>query len=332
MKSITIKDVAKNSKVSATTVSRVIHGNSKVSPKVREKVLETIKSLNYFPNENARAIVNKRTNVIGLVLTDISNPFYPTLLRGIENTINKSNFSMILCNTDENPTKEERFLRILLEKRIDGLIIVPTGPDISFLKTFEARNIPIVCVDRVVRNVETDSVVVDNFHGAFIATEKLIQSSHQRIAIIGGNKNIFTIGERFRGYTEALDTHGIVTNQDYIKMGGFTIEDYEQDTLNVFSLATPPTAVFSAGNLSTIGIYIALNKMKKKIPRDVSIVGFDDLVWVEALTPPLTAISQPIYQIGATSAQLLLQRMLHEGPSEKQNIMLSTSLVIRESC
>ena len=329
---ITIKDVAKKAKVSATTVSRVIHGNPKVSPEVRERVLKTIKTLNYFPNGNARAIVNKRTNVIGLVLTDISNPFYPPLLRGIENTINKSNFSLILCNTDEDPLKEEKFLRILLEKCIDGLIIVPAQADVPFLKILEARNIPIVCVDRVVNNIETDAVIVDNARGAYIATQHLIQTGHRRVAIVGGNQKMFTIGERFKGYLNALERYEIPVDPSLQTMGGFTIDDFEQSTLRLFSLPDPPTALFSAGNLATVGIYIALNKLNKRIPEDVAIVGFDDLTWVEALNPPLTAVSQPIYQIGATAAQLLLQRLMNEGPKEKQKIVLSISLIKRKSC
>jgi DNA-binding LacI/PurR family transcriptional regulator len=331
MRNITIKDVAKKAMVSATTVSRVIHGNPKVSAEVRERVLKTIKSLNYFPNDNARAIVNKRTNVIGLVLTDISNPFYPPLLRGIENTVNKSHFSLILCNTDEDPVREEKFLRILLEKCVDGLIIVPTKLDVPFLKTLEARNIPIVCVDRMVTNVETDAVVVDNAHGAFVATEQLIKRGHKRIAIVGGNQDIYTLNQRLEGYLQALERYGIPSDDSLIGLGGFTIEDFQRTTEMLFYLSKPPTALFSAGNLATMGIYIALNKMKKQIPHDVAIVGFDDLTWVEALNPPLTAVAQPIYQIGATAAQLLMQRLLNEGPKEKQRIVLSTSLIIRQS-
>lgn len=328
---ITIKDVAKKANVSATTVSRVIHGNPKVSSEVREKVLKIIKNLSYVPNGNARAIVKKRTNVIGLVFTDISNPFYPPLLRGIENTINKSNFSLILCNTDEDPVKEEKFLRILLEKCIDGLIIVPTKLDVPFLETYEARRIPIVCVDRVVENIQTDSVVVDNLRGAYIATQSLIENGHERIAIIGGDQEIYTISERLNGYSRALERHEINLDSSYQAMGGFTIEDFVNSTIKLFSLPKPPTAIFSAGNLATVGTYIALNKLQKNIPKDVAVIGFDDLTWVEALNPPLTAVSQPIYQIGATAAQLLLQRLMNEGPKEKQNIVLNTTIIFRKS-
>lgn len=328
---ITIKDVAKKANVSATTVSRVIHGNPKVSSEVREKVLKIIKKLGYVPNGNARAIVKKRTNVIGLVFTDISNPFYPPLLRGIENTINKSNFSLILCNTDEDPIKEEKFLRILLEKCIDGLIIVPTKSNVPFLKTYEVRKIPVVCVDRIVENIKTDSVVVDNFRGAYNATQYLIENGHERIAIIGGDQGIFTISERLNGYFRALEKHNIGMDNSFQAMGGFTIEDFVNSTIKLLSLPKPPTAIFSAGNLATVGIYIAINKLQKSIPKDIAVIGFDDLTWVEALNPPLTAVSQPIYQIGATAAQLLLQRLLDEGPKEKQNIVLSTTMIFRKS-
>jgi len=332
MAGITIRDVAKNVGVSPSTVSRVIRGESNVHPETRKKVLRAVKKMGYSLDGNARAMIKKQTKTIGVSVSDISNPFYPPLIRGIENTINKFGYSMILCNTDEDSSKEEKYLQVLLEKRIDGLIISPTTPQIPFLKVFEARNVPIVCIDRSLENIEADMVSVDNIHGAFIATEHLIKLGHKRIAIITGIRGITTTDERLKGYLNTLDQYGIDKNESLIIEGNSTIEGGVKATERLFKLKSPPSAIFSSNNLMTIGVFIALKKLGKSIPKDVAVIGFDDLDWAEALDPPLTAVSQPTYTIGSTAAQLLIQRLLKEGPKKKQKIILRTTLTIRKSC
>jgi len=332
MGNITIKDVAKKVRVSASTVSRVIRGELHVSPETRKRVLQAVKEMGYFPDSSARAMVKKETKTIGVSVSDISNPFYPPLIRGIENTVNKFGYSMILCNTDEDPKKEEQYLRMMQEKRIDGLIISPTNPKVPFLKMFEARHTPIVCIDRFLENGEVDTVCVDNIHGAFMAVEHLINLGHRRIAIITGIKGITTTEERLKGYLNALSRYGIDKDESLIARGNSKIQGGVEATKTLFELKSPPTAIFSSNNLMTIGVYIALKKLKKKIPEDVAVVGFDDLEWAEALCPPPTVVLQPTYTIGATAAQILIQRILKEGPENKQNIMLKTELIVRESC
>lgn len=329
---ITIKDVAKKVGVSPSTVSRVIREESNVHPETREKVLRAVKRMDYSLDGSARAIVKKQTKTIGVSVSDISNPFYPPLIRGIENTINKFGYSMILCNTDENSTKEELYLRVLLEKRIDGLIISPTSSRVPFLKTFKARKIPIVCIDRSLENVEADTVSVDNVHGTFMAVQHLINLGHKRIAIITGIKGVATSEGRLKGYLNALNQYRIDKDGALIVEGNSTIEGGTKATEGLFKLKSPPTAIFSVNNLMTMGVYIALKRLRKSIPKDVAVIGFDDLEWAEALDPPPTAISQPTYTIGTTAAQLLMQRLLNEGPKKKQNIILKTALVVRRSC
>ena len=332
MTGVTIRDVAKKAGVSPSTVSRVIRGETNVHPKTKRRVLQAVKKMGYSLDGSARAIVKKQTKTIGVSISDISNPFYPLLIRGIENTINKFNYSMILCNTDEDSSKEERYLKVMLEKRVDGLIIAPTNPQVPFLKLFEERGIPIVCIDRAIENVEADMVGVDNVHGAFAAVEHLIKLGHRRIAIITGIRGITTTNERLRGYLDALKRYGIKKDEALIVEGYSRIEGGIKATKELFKLKSAPTAIFSSNNLMTIGTFIALKELKKSVPKDVAVIGFDDLEWAETLDPPLTAVSQPTYTIGLTAAQLLMQRLLKEGPKKKQNIILKTSLVVRESC
>jgi len=205
MPNITLKDVAKEAGVSISTVSRVIREQNSVRPETRKKVMRAIKKLNYYVDTTARAMVKKQTKTIGLSISDISNPFYPPLLRGVENTINKFGYSLILCNTDEDAEKEKQYLKVMLEKRVDGLIVSLASPtNVSILKEFEKRNIPIVCVDRKAEDIEVDTVSVDNFYGSFAAVEHLLKLGHTRIAMISGIRGITTTEERIKGYIVLL--------------------------------------------------------------------------------------------------------------------------------
>jgi len=333
MSFVTIKDVGKEANVSFSTVSRVIRNAKNVRPETRKRVLEAIRKLNYRVDGIARGMVKKQTKTIGVCISDITNPYYPPLVRGVENTINKFAYNLLLCNTDESVEKEENYLELLLEKRTDGLIIAPVGEKItSCLKEFLKRNIPVVLIDRKIEDILADQVCVDNFEGAFIAVEHLIKLGHKRIAMIAGSSNISTIQERIKGYLEALRSHNIDVDDSLIVREGSKIEAAVKATEALFKINAPPTAIFCSNSLMSMGVLIGLKKLSKKVPEEVAVIGFDDLEWSEALNPPLTVVSQPNYAIGATAAQLLIQRLLKEGPSEKQTIVLKTNLIIRESC
>jgi len=200
------------------------------------------------------------------------------------------------------------------------------------LKEFVKRNIPIVFIDRKIEGIPADVVCADNVQGAFSAVEHLIKLGHKRIAMIVGLKAVTTTQERIKGYLEALKTYHIKMDDSLIVEGSSKIEEGIKATEILFKLEYPPTAIFSSNNLMTLGALIALKRLGKNVPKDVAIVGFDDLEWAEVLDPPLTAVSQPTYTIGATAAQLLIQRLSKEGPVKKQTIILKTELIIRRSC
>jgi len=331
MTDVTLRDVAKTAGVSVSTVSRVVRGEDVVNPETKRKVMKAIKKLDYYVDITARAMVKKQTNTIGLSISDISNPFYPPLLRGVENTINKFGYSLILCNTDESAEKEKRYLKVMLEKRIDGLIVSLASPaNTHFLEEFEKRGIPIVCIDRKAENMKVDTVCVDNIQGAFMAVEHLLKIGHRRIAMVSGIRGITTTEGRVEGYLKALKDYGV--DKSLIVEGKSTIEGAMEAVEKLLNLDFSPTALFSCNNLITLGIYIDLKKHGKRIPKDMAVVGFDDLDWAEALYPSPTVVSQPTYTIGATAAQILIQRILKEGPKNRQNIMLKTELIVRESC
>ena len=327
-----MRDVAKLANVSVTTISRVIRNNPHVSPQTREKVLRAVKKLNYYVNEGARSIIKKQTKTVGLGIFDISNPFFPPLVRGVENTLNKFGYSLVLYNTDEDHKKEEEFLRWMLEKRADGIILAPTGDSNQYLKDIVKRNVPMVFVDREVEEISADVVCVDNTDGAFAGVEHLIKLGHRRIGVVACPRGVSTTEERIKGYLRALDVYGIEADETLLAVSKTSSESIMEATKKLSSIPDPPTAIFSCSNLVTLRILRVLKKLRKKIPQDLAFVGFDDVEWGEMLSPPLTAICQPAYTIGAAAAQILLQRLFKEGPEEKQKVVLKTDLVIRESC
>ncbi len=253
-------------------------------------------------------------------------------LKPMENTINKFGYSLVICNTEENPKTEEAYLNVMLEQRVDGLIITPTWNICSSLKEFAARNIPIVVVDRRATDILSDTVCVDNVHGAYTAVEHLILLGHKRIGLIGGPKMISTTQERVQGYLEALRKYDLKKDKSLLVDGGSSIEGGMKAMEDLLELPAPPTAVFGYNNVVTLGALLTLKQRNKKIPKDIAILGFDEVEWAGVVEPPLTVVSQPVYAIGATAGQLIMQRLLNEGPKNKQKIVLKTELVIRKSC
>ena len=332
MSNITIKDVAKKAGVSIATVSRAMQDKGIISPSTKMRVLDVAKELNYRVDMVARSLKKKQTKSIGLCICNICNPFYPPLVRGVENTINKFGYSLVICNTEENPKTEEAYLNVMLEQRVDGLIITPTWNICSSLKEFAARNIPIVVVDRRATDILSDTVCVDNVHGAYTAVEHLILLGHKRIGLIGGPKMISTTQERVQGYLEALRKYDLKKDKSLLVDGGSSIEGGMKAMEDLLELPSPPTAVFGYNNVVTLGALLTLKQRNKKIPKDIAILGFDEVEWAGVVEPPLTVVSQPVYAIGATAGQLIMQRLLNEGPKNKQKIVLKTELIIRKSC
>ncbi len=329
----TIYDVAKEAGVSPMTVSRVINGKRGVKPETREKVLKAIEKLGYTPNSLARSFVLQKTHTIGLIISDITNPFFTTLARGVEDTAMGKNYSVILCNTDEKPEKEQIYLEVLARKRIDGILLASSTGKKSTLKTIFLRNIPLVLIDRKIEGLDNVDVVKgDNVFGAYLLIKNLIDLGHRRIGIILGYKHISTFYERLEGYKKALMEANLPIDDTLIKFGKPSKDSGFKLTMELLNMPNPPTAIFGGNNFISIGVMIAIRELGLKIPDDISLVSFDDIEVMSQVYPFLTVISQPAYSMGVIATELLIRRIEDKDKiKEKREIILKPELIIRES-
>lgn len=329
----TIYDVAKKAGVSAMTVSRVINGKKDVKPETRDKVLKAIEELGYVPNSLARSFVLQRTKTIGLVITDITNPFFTTLARGVEDTAMKNQFSVIFCNTDEDPEKEVLYLELLARKRVDGVILASASGKRTPLKSILLRNIPVVLIDREVDGLEDlDIVKGDSVYGAYLLTKHLINLGHKRIGIIVGSKNISTAEDRVEGYKKALVEAGIDIDDELIRFARYSREDGYKVTKELLNLENPPTAIFGGNNFIAVGAMMAIRDSGLRVPEDIALVSFDDIESLSQVYPFFTVVTQPAYSMGVISAELLIRRIEDKDRvRERRKVILQPELIIRES-
>jgi DNA-binding LacI/PurR family transcriptional regulator len=328
MASPTSHDVAKKAGVSIATVSRVLNDSPLVTESARRQVLRAVQELNYQPNRTAQRLRAGRSRVIGLIISDIQNPFFTSVVRGIEDLAYQHGYSLVLCNSDEDVQKEQLYIEILSSERVAGVIILPTGIDCC-APLFNLR-MPVVMMDRVVAGFDTDTVVVENVSGAFAATQHLVELGHKRIGLVGAPSGISVGSERQQGYARALAAHGIATGETLIRIGNFKETGGYQAARELLDLNPRPTALFVANNLMTLGALVAIRERGLRIPEDISIIGFDDMPWANLLQPPLTAIAQPTYELGQRAAQLLLAR-LQDRTKPLVHECLETRLVVRGS-
>ncbi|MGB9857796.1 MAG: LacI family DNA-binding transcriptional regulator [Dictyoglomaceae bacterium] len=333
LKPPTMKDVAKRAGVSVSTVSHVINKTRYVEEETKKKVLSAIKELGYRPNIVARSLRKKSTNTIGLIVSNIANLFYPEVVRGIEDVLLEHKYNIILCNSDEDIDKEREYIEVLYSKQVDGIIITPSKSTETRknLELFISQDIPVILVDRRIAGIETDVVLADNVFGTFSATEYLINLGHKRIGIITGPLDTTTGKERLDGYLKALEKYNIPVEKDLIREGNFKRDGGYEKGKELLDLENPPTAIISSNNLMTLGLISAISERELKIPEDISIISFDDMEWFKYFSPPLTAISQPSYELGKTAGLLLIERLKRRRKRPKE-VILPTNLIIRGSC
>ena len=329
----TLKDVAQKAGVSVSTVSRVINEEPLVKDRTREVVEAAIDELGYMPNRVAqrlRSIIAKN-KLIGLVVPDIQNPFYVDVVRGVEEAAYRQNFAVMIGNFDQTEEKEKIFLEILQSESIDGLIVAPSrGRDIHIRKVIE-NGYPVVCIDRGLVGIDVDVVKVNNEEGAAGAIDYLIGLGHTRIAHITGHPSIPTTRERVAGYEAAMAGRGIEIDPDLVRNSDSSYQSGADLMQELLDLEAPPTAVFTANNLLTLGALKTIHEAGLDIPNDISIVGFDDMYWSVSLNPPLTAVRQSGYDIGSRAADLLLQKIAHPNRATS-SVVLDTELMVRQSC
>lgn len=329
---VTIKDVAEKAGVSPATVSRVVGNYGYVSEKTRRKVLAAVEELGYRPDSIARSMVTRTTHTIGLVVTDITNPFFANLVRGVEAVTWKHRYTLILANTDEDVQREKSIIQTLQEKRVDAFIVVPaTSQESPHLQEVISQGTPLVLVDRRVRGLAVDTVMVDNEDGAYRAVSHLIRLGHSRIGIVLDNLKITTNEERLAGYRRALLENILPVEESLIQSCRFTQRSAYELVSNMLADHERPTALFTANNFMTLGAIQAIREAGLEIPQDIALVGFDDLEWYQVNAPYLTAVAQPVFEMGNIAAQHIIAQLKGE-ESSVMEIRLKTKFIVRQSC
>ncbi|MDA3938840.1 MAG: LacI family DNA-binding transcriptional regulator [Spirochaetia bacterium] len=326
-----MKAVAEKADVSTTTVSHVINKTRFVSPEKKERVLEAIKELDYQPNGLARSFRKKRTKTLGLIIPDNTNPYFAEVARGVEDACFERGYSVILCNSDRKMEKEINYLELLMEKGVDGIAFVSVGDDKKATDIFGKKRVPKVLLDRDIPGMQIDSVLVDNRLGGFLATDYLIKLGHRRIACITGPSKLSSSLERELGYNDAFKKANITLDKMLIQSGSFHSDSGYEGIKKLLSQTNPPTAIFACNDLIAIGAMYGAIEMGFKVPEDLSIIGFDDISLASFMTPRLTTVMQPKYEIGKTAANLLIDRIKNRDlPIQME--LFKPVLTIRDSC
>ncbi|HBF41635.1 MAG TPA: LacI family transcriptional regulator [Anaerolineaceae bacterium] len=331
MSRITIKDVAQAAGVSTTTVSHVVNNTRHVDPDTRQRVIQSMDSMGYHPNFLARSLRRGVSKTIGLIVPDAANLFFAEVARKIEDYGFQQGYSVILGNSDNNPEKQTSYVNSLMAKRVDGMIFISSGGEEKDLARLLKNQVPVVVADRDVPLELADVVLVDNERGGYDATRHLIELGHQRIACITGPHDLSPSMQRIQGYLRALQEFNLEVNPDYITAGDFQFRGGGQAMDRLLKCFPRPDAVFVFNDMMAIGAMNAIREAGLEIPRDISVVGFDDIELSSVITPALTTIAQPFDDIARHATRLLVERMEGSRPGENQRIILKASLVKRES-
>jgi LacI family transcriptional regulator len=327
----TLKDVAREAGVSLGTASLSLRDSPSIREATRRRVLQAAKRLRYQVSAPARSLVTRRTHTVGLLISDITNPFFIRAVRAVEDLAQENGYNLILCNTDEDPTKEAEYLRVLMEKRVDGIILATTGAR-DGVRQVRWHRIPLVLFDRELAGIGADTVKVDGVLGGRLATEHLLALGHRRVAIIHGPLERSTGSERLRGALEALRDQGITPDPALIREGNFKQETGYGHARALLDLLPPPSALFCTNNLMTVGALQALQDRKVRVPQDLSLIGYDDMEWWTLTSPPLTTVGQPVYDLGREAMRLLLAQIGSRVRRRRQRIVLKPELIVRASC
>ncbi len=323
-----IKEVAEAAGVSTATVSRVLSNGPHVRPELRERVMAVVERLEYRPNLLARSLRSQHSNTIGLIVSDIRNPFFTSISRAVEDIAYEQGFSVFLCNTDEDPEKEAIYLNLMQDTSVAGVIFSPTRQTVANF-TASNMNFSMVAVDRSITNGDVDAVLLDNINAAFRLTTHLIENGYRCIAAICGETST-TGRERRSGYEKALREHNLSPLAEHMKYVQPKIESGYTAALKMIDAAQPPDAIFTSNSLLAAGVLQAIRERNLAIPAEIALVTFDETTWTSLVQPAITLIAQPTYEIGKTAAELLLQRVAEPDRPTRQ-VILKGQLVVRGS-
>ncbi len=328
---VTIRDVAERAGVSKSTVSHVINGTRYVRPEVAERVRRAMAELNYTPNRLARSLRRKTTHTIGLITPDNANPFFAQVAQAVEEVCFRRGYTVLLGNAAGDVDRELRYIRVMVEKQVDGLIVAASGLDSEHLRPQVIGRTPVVLVDRNLPDLDVDRVLADHRQGGRLATGHLIALGHRRIGCIAGPAHTSAGSERLAGYRDALVAAGLPVDESLIVPGEFDLASGYRAMRQLLEHSDPPTAVFAANDQMAIGALRALREAGVSVPEGCSVVGYDDTPLASYVAPPLTTVHQPVARLGRLAAETLLDR-LAEPERPVQCHVLSVELVERASC
>lgn len=327
----TVVDVARRAGVSASTASRVLSGRGYVSVQTRQRVLEAASELGYVPNQIARGLRLHQTRMIGLLIADVENSFYSAIAKNVESVAREAGYHVVLCNSNDDPDEEEENLNLLDMMRIDGLILTPTGQNQRALERLCQKGIAIVQIDRQVEGLQADAVLVDNEAGAASLVSLLIEAGHTRIGSLSGSLEVTTGKQRFAGYERALKQHRIPFQPELVKAGSFRQDHAMEDAYALINTRPAPTAIFAANNILAEACLLAFDDLGITVPRDMSLVAFDDTRWMSITNPSITAVRQPIAGMARCAADLLIQRMQSYDNAPPTTTVFNPILIVRDS-
>lgn len=334
MKIVTIDDVAKRASVSKSTVSQYLNKRyDYMSEQTKERIKNVIEELGYQPNIVARSLKQKTTSTIGVIVANILHVFSTQVIRAIEDICHDYDFHIIVCNADDDPKKEKKYIEMLRAKQVDGMIIFPTGGNISLYKKMINEQFPIVFVDRSIPVIPISSIILDNEKATKLAVDYIVDKGYERIAIMTTSiiKNISTRIERISGYKKALKDKGIIINENYIK--SLDVKQIQEGLREMLSLENPPQAVIAGNDLTLMEILAFIKNNHLKIPANLGIIGIDDVSFANFFSPSLTTIAQPTFEMGKAAAEILLNKIQKKEVKTDQTILrFEPKLIIRESC
>ncbi|MEH7301048.1 LacI family DNA-binding transcriptional regulator, partial [Neobacillus drentensis] len=331
LKDATLKEVAQLANVSTATVSNVINNTKHVSEDLKKKVYESMKVLNYKPNEIAKSLKVKQSRLIGILISDISNSFISKVVKGIESTLSEKGYNVLLCSTDSDVEKEKEYLKVLMGKRIDGLIISSSGAGNHYDDLLKAK-VPLVFLNRCPEHLPSNMVKTNNIKGAYMATEHLIKHGYKKIAIITGPMQYSTGRDRYIGYKRALEDYAISYHDELVLEGDFTIESGYELTKEIIESKMKIDAIFISNNSMSLGSYKYIKEQGLKIPQDIALYGFDDPEWADVVDPPLSGITQPAFELGVYAAQKMIDTIQGTCPEIREIKYLDPNMIIRKSC
>jgi LacI family transcriptional regulator len=328
----TMRDVARLAGVSTSTVSAVLNASVPVSAARKKRVMDAMAALDYHPDAIARGLKTGKTNAIGVVVPDITNAFYPEVVRGVEDAARRAGYAVLLCDSNENAANEDAHLVTLFSRRVDGVLLACCANSTAYA-TMVRRRFPMVFVDRIPPAATEGTVSSDNVQAGYAATRHLLELGHERIAMLAGNTALSPHHDRLEGFRKAMQESHLPIRDEYLACGELQIQNGIEATQRLLKLTAPPTAIMVSNNKLLLGVLQSLDENRIPVPQQVSILGFDDFIWNRYFSPSITSIAQSTYEMGRRSFELLLQ-IMHRKKGDRlpeKHIRLAVELRLRNS-